>query len=231
MFTGIVERTGEVLSASREGEKRVLRIGLGPIAERARAGDSVAVAGVCLTLAAAPEGGAGTFEAVRETLERTTLGALKRGSAVNLELALRVGDPLGGHFVQGHVDGVGVVRGNGGPEGAWTLRVEAPPEVLPYLIPKGSIAVDGVSLTIASVGGGGFAAALVPHTLERTTLRALRPGSRVNLEADLLGKWVRALITERPPRGPRRSGTPWRAPTGGRGERGAGGGASRRSRR
>jgi riboflavin synthase alpha subunit len=197
VFTGIVDRTGEVVAVAPAGERTVLRVALGPLADRARAGDSVAVAGVCLTLAAPPEGGTGTFEAVRETLERTTLGGLRAGSRVNLEPALRAGDPLGGHFVQGHVDGVGVVRANGGPEGDWTLSVEAPPEVLPYLLRKGSVAVDGVSLTVAAVDGAGFAAALVPHTLDRTTLRALRPGDRVNLEADLLGKWVRRLLEER----------------------------------
>ena len=197
MFTGIVERTGTVVSAEPAGEKTVLKVDLGPAAKGLRPGDSVAVSGVCLTLAGPLAGTVGTFEAVRETLSRTTLGGLRAGARVNLEPALRVGDPLGGHFVQGHVDGVGAVRGNGGPDGAWTLMVEAPPEVRRFLVEKGSIAVDGVSLTVAAVDGSGFSVALVPHTLDRTTLRALAPGDRVNLEADLLGKWVALLLAER----------------------------------
>jgi len=205
MFTGIVERTGTVVSARPAGGGIALRVDLGPVAERLRAGDSVAVAGVCLTLASPVEGTVGTFEAVRETLSRSTLGSLRPGALVNLEPALRAGDPLGGHFVQGHVDGVGTARENGGPDGDWRLVVEAPAEVRRYLVEKGSVAVDGVSLTVAAVRDGGFAAALVPHTLDRTTLRALAPGDRVNLEADLLGKWVARLLGERGllPGGPR----------------------------
>ena len=197
MFTGIVERTGKVVSAKRAGEKSVLRVDLGPAGKGLRAGDSVAVSGVCLTLAGPVAKGIGTFEAVRETLSRTTLGSLRAGARVNVEPALRAGDPLGGHFVQGHVDGVGVVRANGGPEGAWTLSVEAPTAVERWIVEKGSIAVDGVSLTVAGVDAEGFAVALVPHTLDRTTLRALAPGDRVNLEADLIGKWVARLLADR----------------------------------
>lgn len=196
MFTGIVEHAGTVRAVEPAGEKTALRVDLGPVAERSRAGDSVSVAGVCLTLAGAPRRGVGSFEAVRETLSRTTLGGLRPGSRVNLERALRAGDRLGGHFVQGHVDGTGTVRENGGPEGARVLSVAAPPEVLGSLISKGSVAVEGVSLTVASLDEGGFTVALVPHTLEVTTLGALREGDRVNLEADLLGKWVRRLLEE-----------------------------------
>ena len=196
MYTGIVERVGEVRAVEAAGEKSVLRVDLGPLAEGARSGDSVSVAGACLTLAGEPEGGIGRFEAVRETLARTTLGGLRTGSRVNLELPLRVGDRLGGHFVHGHVDGVGTVRESGGPEGAHVLSIAAPHEVLRHLVFKGSVAVDGVSLTVASVGPDGFTVALIPHTLQVTTLGALRPGDRVNLEADLLGKWVRHLLSE-----------------------------------
>jgi riboflavin synthase len=196
MFTGIVEGTGAVRALEPAGAKAVLRVDLGPLAEGARAGDSVSVAGACLTLASDPEGGTGPFEVVEETLARTTLGGLRAGDRVNLERALRVGDRLGGHFVQGHVDGVGTVRSNGGPEGARVLSVAAPPTVLRDLIGKGSVAVDGVSLTVASLDDGGFAVALVPHTIRATTLGGLREGSRVNLEADLLGKWVRRILAE-----------------------------------
>jgi riboflavin synthase len=196
MFTGIVETAGVVRAVDPAGEKTVLRVDLGPAAEGCRAGDSVAVAGVCLTLTGDPDRGVGSFEAVRETLSRTTLGALRPGSRVNLERSLRVGDRLGGHFVQGHVDGVGTVRSNGGPEGAWVLSVAAPADLLGNLLFKGSVAIDGVSLTVASLGAEGFGVALVPHTLSVTTLGALREGDRVNLEADVLGKWVRRLLEE-----------------------------------
>ncbi len=205
MFTGIVEHAGRVVSLAPAGEKSVLRVDLGPLAEGCRAGDSISVAGVCLTLTGPPERGTGTFEAVAETLSRTTLGALRPGSRVNLERALRAGDRLGGHLVQGHVDGMGTVRLLGGPEGACALAVSTPPEILGNLILKGSVTVDGVSLTVASLDGAGFAVALIPATLEVTTLGALREGDRVNLEADPLGKWVRRLLEEagvvRPPPG------------------------------
>ncbi len=196
MFTGIVEHAGQVVSLQPAGEKSLLRVDLGPVAGGCRAGDSISVAGVCLTLTGDPRDGVGSFEAVRETLSLTTLGALRPGSRVNLERALRVGDRLGGHFVQGHADGVGTVRGNGGPEGAWVLGVAAPREVLRSLIGKGSVGVDGVSLTVATLDASGFTAALVPHTLANTTLGSLREGDRVNLEGDLLGKWVRRLMEE-----------------------------------
>jgi riboflavin synthase len=199
MFTGIVEHAGTVVSLKKAGEKSVLRVDLGPVAKGCRAGDSISVAGTCLTLTAAPAKGVGSFEAVKETLSLTTLGGLRAGSKVNLERALAVGDRLGGHFVQGHVDGVGKVRSNGGPDGAWVLSIAAPPEVLRHLIPKGSITVDGVSLTVASLAKDGLSIALVPHTLTMTTLGALKKGDRVNLEADLLGKWVRRLMEESKP--------------------------------
>lgn len=199
MFTGIVEHAGTVVSLEKAGAKSVLRVDLGPVAKGCRAGDSVSVAGTCLTLTAAPVKGVGSFEAVKETLSRTTLGGLRAGSKVNLERALCVGDRLGGHFVQGHVDGVGTVRGSGGPEGAWELSIAAPPEVLRNLIPKGSVGVDGVSLTVASLDAEGLTIALIPTTLSVTTLGALRKGDRVNLEADMLGKWVRRLMEESNP--------------------------------
>jgi riboflavin synthase len=194
VFTGLVEAIGTVRGVEAAGEKVRLRVDLGPVAAGARAGDSIAVDGTCLTLVAAPVGTEGAFDCVRETLDRTALGRLAPGVRVNLEGALRVGDRLGGHFVQGHVDGLGRVRGNGGPDGGWVLSVAAPPEVRPYLVPKGSVAVAGVSLTLASVDPEGFTVALVPHTLDATTLRGLVAGDPVNLEADVLAKWVRHLL-------------------------------------
>jgi riboflavin synthase len=152
-------------------------------------GDSVAVDGVCLTVVANVDGTL-AFDAVAETLARTSLGTLDRGSRVNLEPALRAGDPLGGHIVQGHVDGTGTFRGvEGGLH--W---FDAPAELIRYVVEKGSIAVQGTSLTVAATDEQGFAVALIPHTLEATTLGALEPGARVNLETDVLAKYVEKLL-------------------------------------
>src|SRR5438477_1516581 len=182
MFTGIVREAGRVVSF--DGHRLVVEG-----ATEAAAGDSVAVDGVCLT---AVDGSQLAFDVVDETLARTTLGALKPGDAVNLEPALCAGDPLGGHLVQGHVDGLGRVRSTGEP--VW---IDAPPELLRYSVEKGSIAVDGVSLTVAALDGEGFAVALVPHTLEVTTLGRLEPGDPVNLEVDVLAKYVEKLLVGR----------------------------------
>jgi len=151
---------------------------------RAAVGDSVAVDGVCLTVVDAPDGRL-AFDVVQETLDRTK----PFGEDVNLEAALRAGEPLGGHYVQGHVDGVGTARSTGDP--VW---IDTPPGLLRYVVEKGSIALDGVSLTVAALDDRGFAVALVPHTLEVTTLGRLRPGDRVNLEVDILAKYVERLL-------------------------------------
>jgi riboflavin synthase len=180
VFTGIVRDVGRVVSF--DGRRLVVD------AEKTRAaeGDSISVDGVCLT---AVDGSHLAFDVVDETLSRTTLGGLAPGDRVNLEPALRAGEPLGGHIVQGHVDGLGRVRSTGEP--VW---IDAPPELRRYLAEKGSITVDGVSLTVASVDDGGFAVALVPHTLEVTTLGTLGPGDPVNLEVDVLAKYVERLL-------------------------------------
>ncbi len=185
MFTGIVLERGRV--ASFENGRLVVETGV-----EARVGDSVAVDGVCLTVVENGHGRLG-FDVVPETLSR----AKPFGDEVNIEPALRAGEPLGGHYVQGHVDGVGRVRSSE-PEGEGRrVWIEAPPEVLRYCVEKGSIAVEGVSLTVAGLDGGGFAAALVPHTLATTTLGSLAPGSEVNLEADVLAKYVERLVSPR----------------------------------
>jgi len=152
-------------------------------------GDSVSVSGACLT-ATAVSNGTFSVTAVPETLSRTSLGRLAAGDEVNLETAARVGDPLGGHFVQGHVDGLGRVESVGNDGRVW---IEAPPEILRYCVEKGSIAVDGVSLTISGLHDRAFEVALIPHTLEATTLGALQPGDEVNLEVDVLAKYVERL--------------------------------------
>jgi riboflavin synthase len=192
MFTGIVRELGRV--EAFDGSRLV--VAAPETAATAAVGDSVAVAGVCLTVVA-NEDGRLSFDAVPETLSRTALGSLQPGSAVNVEPSLRVGDPLGGHVVQGHVDAVGRVR-SVTPEGdGRRVWVDAPETVVRYCIEKGSIAVDGASLTIAAFDDEGFEVALIPHTLAVTTLGSLEPGDEVNLEADVLGKVVERLLTAR----------------------------------
>jgi riboflavin synthase len=192
VFTGIVRERGRVASAVGSGGGVRLRIEAAETAASANLGDSIAVAGCCLTVTAV-DNGALEFDAVPETLARSNLGRLGPGSEVNLEPALRAGDPLGGHFVQGHVDGLGrVLRLDPEGDGA-RLRLELPAGLLRYCIEKGSLTVDGVALTVAAVRDDGVEAALVPFTLEHTTLSSLEPGTEVNVEVDLLAKYAERL--------------------------------------
>ena len=186
MFTGLIKATGRV-AGQVDGRLRVEATGMG-LSE----GDSIAVDGVCLT-AAAVEDGAFEADVMGETLRRSTLGSLGAGAHVNLEPPLRAGDPLGGHVVQGHVDGTGTVESVADDGFARVVRIAAAPELLRYVVEKGSIAVDGVSLTVAEVDDDGFAVSLIPETLERTTLGAAAPGRAVNLEVDVLAKYVEKL--------------------------------------
>jgi riboflavin synthase len=179
VFTGIVREVGRVVEF--DGSRLVV-----DAATEAGGGDSVAVDGVCLTVL---DGSRLAFDVVPETLSRTTLGGLRPGDRVNIEPALRTGEPLGGHYVQGHVDGIGHVRSTGDP--VW---IDAAPELLRYCVEKGSITVDGVSLTVAAVDDAGFAVALIPHTLAETTLGELETGDPVNLETDVLAKYVEKLL-------------------------------------
>lgn len=193
VFTGLIEEVGQVVAIARtEGGAR-LRVRAPVVADGLAVGDSVAVGGACLTaVEVAPEGFAA--EAVAETLRRTALGDLAEGGAVNLERALRPGDRLGGHIVQGHVDAVGIVR-EARPDGTGLMmEVAAPPEALRYVVEKGSVAVDGVSLTIAARGADSFRVALIPHTVASTTLGPEAVGRRVNLELDVVAKYVEALV-------------------------------------
>ena len=194
MFTGIVRELGSVVEAEEVGGGRALVVRAPETAVRTRVGDSVAVNGCCLT-ATAVDGDAMSFHAVPETIARTTLGALVRDDAVNVEPALRAGEELGGHYVQGHVDGVGRIQSVEAEGEGLRVFVEAPEDVLRYCVEKGSITVDGVSLTVAELAEGAFAVALVPHTLEATTLSVLQPAQPVNLEADVLAKYVERLIS------------------------------------
>ncbi len=156
-------------------------------------GDSVSVNGCCLTAVGVADHRI-VFDAVPETLARTSLGRLAPGSRTNLEPALRVGEPLGGHYVQGHVDGCGSVRRLDPEGGGRRLWIDTPPEILRYVVEKGSVAVEGTSLTVAALDNAGFAVALVPHTLAETTLGDLEAGDQVNLEADVLAKYVERLL-------------------------------------
>jgi len=194
VFTGIVREKGRVVSAESNGDggSLTLRIAAPQTAAQTGLGDSVSVAGCCLTAVASGDGEL-SFDAVPESLARTTLAGLAEGAEVNLEAALRAGDPLGGHYVQGHVDGVGRVRSLE-PEGdAARLWLDVPAELLRYCVEKGSLTVDGVSLTVAALDDRGVGIALVPHTLRETTLSTLEPGDGVNLETDVLAKYVERL--------------------------------------
>jgi riboflavin synthase len=188
MFTGIVRELGQVESVEETADAVRLRVRGPGTAAATSVGDSVSVSGVCLTAVDTAEEVL-AFDVVPETLRRSTLGRLTPGATVNLEPALQAGDPVGGHFVQGHVDGVARVR-NVTAEG---LEVEASPEILRYCVEKGSIALDGVSLTIAALNGEAFAVALVPHTKEVTTLGAVTPGDELNVEVDMLAKYIEKL--------------------------------------
>ena len=188
MFTGIVSELGEVEAIEPTDQGLRLRV-LAPDTSRGVSeGDSVSVSGVCLTAVEVEDGVIG-FDVVQETLRRSTLGRLEARARVNIEPALQAGDPVGGHFVQGHVDGVGRVR----EVSAEGLEIEAGPEIMRYCVEKGSIAVEGVSLTIAGVDETAFTVALVPHTREVTTLGRVGEGDELNLEVDMLAKYVEKL--------------------------------------
>jgi riboflavin synthase alpha subunit len=196
VFTGIVRELGRVVSAERRGEGLALVVEAPETASEARVGDSVSLGGCCLTVEEI-DGALLSFHAVPETLARSTLRDLRAGDAVNVEPAARVGDPLGGHYVQGHVDAVGRVQSVEAEGEGLRVFVVAPEDVLRYCVEKGSVTVDGVSLTVAELASDAFAVALVPHTLEATTLSTLAPGQEVNVEADVLAKYVERLLEGR----------------------------------
>jgi riboflavin synthase len=193
MFTGIIRERGHVALVEGQDGARRLRIEAPATASELSVGDSVSVDGCCLT---ATEVADGQFAvtAVPETISRTTLGGLATSDEVNLETATRAGEPLGGHYVQGHVDGVGQIESIEPEEEGARIRISAPPELLRYCVEKGSIAVGGVSVTISALDDGAFEVALVPHTLEQTTLGGAQAGDAVNLEVDILAKYVEKLV-------------------------------------
>jgi riboflavin synthase len=193
VFTGLIREVGRVAGVTGGDDGVRLEIDAPLTSDGASLGDSVAINGVCLTVVSV-EGARLAFDAVPETLARSSLGRLASGSPVNLEPALRAGDALGGHYVQGHVDGVGAVR-TVEPEGdGRRLWFDAPPDLMRYVVEKGSIAIEGTSLTVAALDEAGFAVALIPHTLVETTFGTLGPGDAVNLEVDVLAKYVERLL-------------------------------------
>ena len=192
MFTGIVREIGTVEEVERSEEGASLRVRAGMAAELA-AGDSVSVSGACLTVGSTSNG---AFEAdvMNQTLSLTTLGGLQPGASVNLEPPLRAGDPLGGHLVQGHVDGTGEVRQVSEDGFARRLLLAAPQELERFIVERGSVTVDGVSLTVSALAEDGFEVSLIPETLGRTTLRELAEGTRVNLEVDVIARYAERLM-------------------------------------
>lgn len=202
MFTGIVEESGRVVAIQPGPASIRLSVSARDAARGVRIGDSIAVNGCCLTVAALRGRGAARtleFDLLAETWRRTSIGDARVGSAVNLERSLAVGDRIGGHFVTGHVDGTGVVRRWEASGRDHVLEVEAPAALRRYVVPKGSVAVDGISLTVADVLPRGFRIWIIPHTREVTALAERQVGDRVNLEADMLGKYVERFVAARRP--------------------------------
>jgi len=204
MFTGLIERQGtvRVLAPSASGAR--LEIDAAGWPKDPRPGESISVDGCCLTLVG-DVGGVLGFDVVPQTLSRTTLGAFRPGTRVNLERAMAFGAPVGGHLVQGHVECVGNVLGVSREGGEWRTRVQVPSEVLDMMVERGSVAVDGVSLTVAGCGSGWFEVALIPETLDRTTLRERLAGSRVNIEPDAMARMVAAEVRRQMARLPGRA--------------------------
>jgi riboflavin synthase len=193
MFTGIVEEQGVVVRLERKGGSALLELRCDLVTSDAGIGDSISVNGCCLTVTERTGSGF-VADMMGETLARTALGGLRTGDVVNLERALRLDGRLGGHLVQGHVDGVGRVR-SVTPEGEWTtMALDLPADLAPYVAEKGSVAIDGVSLTVTAVDDQGFSVGLIPHTLAVTTLGHRSTGDRVNIEVDMLAKYVARLV-------------------------------------
>jgi riboflavin synthase len=193
VFTGLVQGLGTVSEVhdTLDGVRLAIE---SPLAGELKEGDSIAVNGVCLTAVGLCAGERFGADVMHETLRRSSLGGLEAGSAVNLELPLRAADRLGGHVVQGHVDGLGVVAGARDDGFARVVTIEAEPDLLRYVVEKGSIAVDGISLTVARVDDAGFDVSLIPETLERTTLGRVSNGTVVNLEVDIVAKYVEKML-------------------------------------
>lgn len=193
MFTGIVEEVGALRSARKGARSAVLDIGARTVLEDAQVGDSIAVNGVCLTVTSLSADGF-TADVMHETLRRSSLGTLRPGAPVNLERALPANGRFGGHIVSGHIDGTGVVRSASRDDNAVWYRIRAARDVLRYVVEKGSVAIDGISLTVASVSPDDFCVSVIPHTVAHTAFSGKRAGDTVNLECDVVGKYVEKLL-------------------------------------
>jgi riboflavin synthase len=193
MFTGIVEDKGKVLRVEYQGQAKRLNIELPPYLTEAQLGDSINVNGVCLTIAQ-KKGQVIELDLSQETLQKTILGELREGDQVNLERALRLTDRLGGHIVTGHIDGIGIIVGKRKERDFFQLRIRIPESVSRYVVQKGSIAIDGISLTVNEYQGEEIQMTLIPYTIEKTTLMGKEIGDRVNVEADIFGKYVEKLF-------------------------------------
>jgi len=193
MFTGIIEEVGHIVAIEDSDEFRTLRVEAGAVLDGIKAGASISVNGVCLTVRTY-SAGSFTADLSRETLERTSLNSLHAGTVVNLERPMRADGRFGGHIVQGHVDGVGKIRSFDRDGDNWNLRVEFPESAARYIVHKGSIAIDGISLTVASLKAPVLEVAIIPHTFENTNLRHAQAGDSVNLEFDVIAKYVERMM-------------------------------------
>lgn len=196
MFSGIVEGTGKIVRLIRGADSARLTIDAGEISEGVSVSDSVSISGVCLTVVQK----AGTllsFDAIPETLHRSSLKAVNEGDYVNVERSLAVGDRIGGHFVQGHVDGTGVLRKVTPVDNALILEIEIPDDLLRYMVPKGSVSLDGISLTIVDLLPDAFTVWIIPHTMEITTLKYRKIGDPLNIEVDMIAKYIERLLMDR----------------------------------
>jgi riboflavin synthase len=196
MFTGIIEHLGNVTQIKKQADSAVIVVDIAQMSKDVNSGDSIAINGACLTVTHI-KGSEVSFDVSTETLSKTTIGELKTSDRVNVESSLRIGDKLGGHFVTGHVDGVGAINRKESETGQCTMLFSVSKELANMMIKKGSVAVDGISLTIVELEEKSFSVALIPYTLEETSLGFKKVGQKVNIETDMLGKWVkRILVTD-----------------------------------
>lgn len=193
IFTGIVEETGKIESVANGNKSAIITIIADKVLKGTKIGDSIAVNGVCLTVTSI-SGNKFTADVMAETIRRSSLGTLKHGSKVNLERAMAADGRFGGHIVSGHIDGTGVIRSLEREDNAVWVEIETPDKLLKYIVEKGSIAIDGISLTVAKLTDDSFSVSVIPHTGEETTLLAKKPGDIVNLENDIVGKYVERLM-------------------------------------
>lgn len=194
MFTGIIEHLGKVKQVKLQASSAIIVVDVGTLSDDVNPGDSIAINGACLTVTQIKDSEV-YFDVSTETLSKTTIGGLKTSDNINIERSLKMGDKLGGHFVTGHVDGVGVINKVENEPGQCTVWFSVSEELTNMMIKKGSVAVDGISLTIVEIREGLFSVALIPYTLEATTLGFKKAGQKVNIETDMLGKWVKRILT------------------------------------